>query len=57
MGSDSDLPNIEKATDTLTALGVPFGVHIYSAHRTPEQASQFARAAAEKVSAELLLTK
>ena len=41
MGSDSDLPIIEKATDTLSALGIPFEVHVYSAHRTPEQARQF----------------
>lgn len=41
MGSDSDLPIIEKATDTLTALGIPFEVHVYSAHRTPEQARDF----------------
>lgn len=42
MGSDSDLPIIEKATDTLAALGIPFEVHVYSAHRTPEQARSFA---------------
>ena len=42
MGSDSDLPVIKKATDALTALGIPFEVHIYSAHRTPEQAKDFA---------------
>ena len=41
MGSDSDLPIIEKATDTLTTLGIPFEVHVYSAHRTPEQARDF----------------
>lgn len=41
MGSDSDLPIIEKATDTLAALGIPFEVHVYSAHRTPEQAREF----------------
>lgn len=41
MGSDSDLPIIEKATDTLAALGIPFEVHVYSAHRTPEQARDF----------------
>jgi len=38
MGSDSDLPLVEKAIDTLKALKVPFEVHIFSAHRTPEQA-------------------
>ena len=47
MGSDSDLPIIQKATDTLRALGVPFEVHVYSAHRTPEQARQFALRARE----------
>ena len=41
MGSDSDLPIIEKAIDTLSALGIPFEVHVYSAHRTPEQAREF----------------
>ena len=38
MGSDSDLPVIKKATDQLRSLGIPFEVHVYSAHRTPEQA-------------------
>ena len=42
MGSDSDLPVIEKATDMLLSLGIPFEVHIYSAHRTPEKARDFA---------------
>ena len=42
MGSDSDLPIIKKATDMLKALEIPFEVHIYSAHRTPEQARDFA---------------
>ncbi len=42
MGSDSDLPVISKATDVLTALGIPFEAHVYSAHRTPEQARDFA---------------
>ena len=42
MGSDSDLPIIKKATDTLKTLDIPFEVHIYSAHRTPEQALDFA---------------
>ncbi len=45
MGSDSDLPIVRKATDTLQSLGVPFEVHIYSAHRTPAQAADFARSA------------
>ena len=42
MGSDSDLPIIRKATDVLSSFGVPFEVHVYSAHRTPEQAKDFA---------------
>ncbi|MBE6587015.1 MAG: 5-(carboxyamino)imidazole ribonucleotide mutase [Ruminococcaceae bacterium] len=45
MGSDSDLPIIKKATDTLRALDIPFEVHIYSAHRTPDEARDFARSA------------
>ena len=47
MGSDSDLPVIKKATDTLDALSIPYEVHIYSAHRTPEQAKDFAQGAAD----------
>ena len=47
MGSDSDLPIIKKATDTLRALDIPFEVHIYSAHRTPDEARDFARSARE----------
>lgn len=42
MGSDSDLPIVKKATDTLASLGIPYEVHVYSAHRTPEQARDFA---------------
>ena len=42
MGSDSDLPIVEKAIDTLKDFGVPYEVHVYSAHRTPEQARDFA---------------
>ena len=47
MGSDSDLPILRKAMDTLTELGVPYECHIYSAHRTPEEAGAFARNARE----------
>ena len=47
MGSDSDLPVIRKATDMLDSLGIPFEVHVYSAHRTPDQARDFARSARE----------
>ena len=42
MGSDSDLPIVTKATDVLKELEIPFEVHIYSAHRTPAQARDFA---------------
>ncbi len=42
MGSDSDLPVISKVTDQLKALDIPFEVHVYSAHRTPVQARDFA---------------
>lgn len=42
MGSDSDLPIIQKATDMLKTLEIPFEVHIYSAHRTPVEARDFA---------------
>lgn len=42
MGSDSDLLILRKAMDTLESLGIPYECHIYSAHRTPEEARQFA---------------
>jgi len=42
MGSDSDLPILRKAMDTLASLEIPFECHIYSAHRTPEEARDFA---------------
>ena len=41
MGSDSDLPIVKKAIDTLTEFEVPFEVHVYSAHRTPVEAKEF----------------
>ncbi len=47
MGSDSDLPTAEKAAETLARHGVPFEVHIFSAHRTPVQARDFALNARE----------
>lgn len=47
MGSDSDAPIIKKATDMLTSLDIPFEVHVYSAHRTPEQARDFSVSARE----------
>ena len=48
MGSDSDLPVVEKAIQTLAQYGVPFEVHVFSAHRTPEKAREFALQAREK---------
>ncbi len=45
MGSDSDLPVVEKATAILKELGIPYEAHIYSAHRTPVQARDFTVAA------------
>ena len=47
MGSDSDLPIVEKAIDTLKQYGVPFEVHVYSAHRTPLEAKEFSANARE----------
>lgn len=47
MGSDSDLPILEKSVAVLKELGIPYEVHVYSAHRTPEQARDFARGARE----------
>jgi len=41
MGSDSDLPIIQKGIDVLKSFDIPFEVHIYSAHRTPIQAKEF----------------
>lgn len=43
MGSDSDLPVLEKAIVTLEKFGAPFEVHVYSAHRTPVEAKEFAQ--------------
>ena len=45
MGSDSDLPIIQKTVDTLKSLEIPFEVHVYSAHRTPVEARDFALSA------------
>ena len=41
MGSESDLPVVSKAMDTLKEFGVPFEVHVFSAHRTPVEARDF----------------
>ncbi len=43
MGSDSDLPVVEKAMTTLDEYGVPYEVHVFSAHRTPVQAKEFSQ--------------
>ena len=42
MGSDSDLPILRKTMDTLDSLEIPYECHVYSAHRTPEEARDFA---------------
>ena len=47
MGSDSDLPVVQKAIDVLDEYGVPYEVHVYSAHRTPEQSREFSLKARE----------
>lgn len=41
MGSASDLPVVKKAIDMLVSLDIPYEVHVYSAHRTPDEASDF----------------
>lgn len=41
MGSDSDLPVVEKAAEALKKFEVPFEIHVYSAHRTPVEARDF----------------
>ena len=48
MGSDSDLPVLEKTIETLKEFSVPFEVHVYSAHRTPEKAIEFSKNAEDK---------
>ncbi len=48
MGSDSDLPVVEKAIDVLKEYGAEFTVNVFSAHRTPEQAREFSLTAREK---------
>lgn len=48
MGSDSDLPVVGKAADVLSELGIPFEMHVFSAHRTPDETAEFvARAEAQ----------
>ena len=48
MGSDSDLPVVEKAFSVFEEYGVPYVVHVYSAHRTPIEAREFAQKAADE---------
>ncbi len=48
MGSDSDLPVVEKGINVLREYGIPFEVHIYSAHRTPKEAAEFVSSAYDK---------
>ncbi len=45
MGSTSDLPVVEKAINVLKDLGIPYEVHVFSAHRTPDEARNFSRSA------------
>lgn len=47
MGSDGDLPVVQKAIDKLRSFGIPVEAHVMSAHRTPERAAAFAGAAAD----------
>ena len=47
MGSDSDLPVVEKAFSVFEEFGVPYEVHVYSAHRTPAEAREFVTGARE----------
>lgn len=47
MGSDSDLPVMAKAVKVLESYGIPYEAHVYSAHRTPEEAASFAQHAKE----------
>jgi 5-(carboxyamino)imidazole ribonucleotide mutase len=49
MGSDSDLPTMQEAATLLTEFGVPFEMHIASAHRTPDRVAAYARAAGRRL--------
>ncbi len=42
IGSDSDLPIVKKAVDVLKNFDIPYEIHVYSAHRTPVEARDFA---------------
>lgn len=48
MGSDSDWPVVQKAADVLTSFNIPFEVKVCSAHRTPDQATDYARTAEQR---------
>ena len=48
MGSDSDLPIVEKCINVLREYAIPFEVHVYSAHRTPEETAEFVSGAADR---------
>ena len=47
MGSDSDLPTLKPCFEQLKQLEIPYEAHVYSAHRTPDEAAAFAQSAAE----------
>ena len=47
MGSDSDLPTLKPCFEQLKQLCIPYEAHVYSAHRTPDEAAAFAQSAAE----------
>lgn len=47
MGSDSDFPVVKAAVEKLKSFGVPYEVHVMSAHRTPDEAAEFSKHAAE----------
>lgn len=48
MGSESDLPVMERGTDVLTEMGVPWEMDISSAHRLPDKTAEYARTARER---------
>ena len=48
MGSDSDLPTLKKTAAVLDELGIPYEMHVLSAHRTPEETAEFAKGAKER---------
>ena len=48
MGSDSDLPTMEKAAEALKEFGVPFEINVVSAHRTPDDMARYANTAAKR---------